>query len=154
MYFNGMELLDKSYLFIKENMEALIQLLFTQFITDQNSTLFPALFKLKPILLTSGLHLQPNDLQLMQYLIGKNFASYSPAHLQLKLEPHAVLFYQRVFKMKEFTSKHLHPHFSQLFADFIANDLLPITVSNKQLQSLNNPHQKHKTVEVKAKKKK
>ena len=83
-----MELLDKFDHIYKRKiriMEALIQLLFTQFITEQSSTILPALFKLKPLLLTSGLHLQPSDLQLMQYLIAKNFASYSPAHLQLKL---------------------------------------------------------------------
>jgi hypothetical protein len=62
-----------------------------------------------------------------------------------------------VFKLKEFASKHLHPHFSKLLADFIANDLLPVSFSNKHLKSLNNTHQNHQTIkagEGKGKKKK
>ncbi len=123
-------------------MEALIQLLFTQFISEETSPLLPQLYKLKPIVLTSALHLQSEDLQLMQYLIAKNFLNYSPAHLQIRLEPHAILFYQRVHKLKAFANTHLHPHFCHLLADFIANDLLPVAFPTKSLQSLHNqqPH--------------
>lgn len=119
-------------------MEALIQLLFTQFVSEETSPLLPQLYKLKPIVLTSSLHLQPEDLQLLQYLIAKNFLSYSPAHLQIRLEPHAILFYQRVHKLKAFANNQLHAHFSHLLAEFIANDLLPVAFPAKSLHALNN----------------
>jgi hypothetical protein len=119
-------------------MEALTRLLFTQFISEETSPVLPLLYKLKPLVLTSALHLQPADLQLLQYLIAKNFVSYSPAHLQLRLEPHAVLFYQRVHKLKAFASNHLHPLFGQLLAEFIANDLLPVVFPAKSLHLLQN----------------
>lgn len=118
-------------------MEALIQLLFTQFVSEETSPLLLQLYKLKPIVLSSALRLQPEDLQLLQYLIAKNFVSYSPAHLQIHLEPHAIFFYQRVHKLKTFASTHLHPHFSHLLAEFIANDLLPVAFPTKSLHALN-----------------
>lgn len=125
-------------------MEALIRLLFTQFISEETSPLLPLLYKSKPLLLTSALHLQPTDLQLLQYLIAKNFVSYSPAHLQLRLQPHAVLFYQRAHKLKAFANTHLNPHFGKLLAEFISNDLLPVNFATKSLHLLQNHQQQPK----------
>lgn len=84
------------------------------------------------------MQLLPADLQLLQYLIAKNFVSYSPAHLQIRLDPQAVLFYQRVFKVKDFAAKHMHPLFCQLLGSFITNELLPVNFSLKSLNALLN----------------
>jgi hypothetical protein len=119
-------------------MEELVQYLFTQFISEETSLLLPKLYKLKPITLTSSLQLLPTDLQLLQYLIAKNFVNYSPAHLQIRLDSQSVFFYQRVYKIKDFASQHLHPLFCQLLNHFISNELLPVSFSTKNLQSLLN----------------
>jgi len=54
------------------------------------------------------------DLQLVQYLLSKNFITYSPAHLQLTLNAHSLLFYQRVYKLKHFAAQHTLPAFQEL----------------------------------------
>lgn len=95
-------------------MEALLQHLFTQFICEESSQLLPQLYKLKSITLTSAHHFTPADLQLIQYLLSKNFISYSAAHLQIKLEPHSILLYQRVHKLKKFAAEHTHPLFCSI----------------------------------------
>ncbi len=93
-------------------MEGLVHFLFSNFISEDTPTIITKLFKLKPVTLTSSLSLQSSDLQLLQYLIAKNFVNYSPAHLQIRLEAQSVLFYQRVFKIKHFVAQNFHHLFS------------------------------------------
>lgn len=131
-------------------MEGLVHFLFNSFISEDTASIIPKLFKLKPITLTSSLNLQANDLQLLQYLIAKNFVNYSSAHLQIRLDSQAVLFYQRVYKIKHFVANNLHPLFSQLFSNFIDNELFPVTFSSKNLQILQNK-QKPETKSKKSK---
>lgn len=137
----------------KRKMQPLLQYLFKQYISEETSTIIKRLYKLQPLSLNTSLQILPADLQLLQYLIAKNFVTYSPAHLQIRLNSYAVLFYQRVYKIKKFAEKHTHPHFSQLLNDFISNQLLPVPFSSKHLNALLNPSQRM-VPEGKGKKKK
>ena len=65
--------------------------------------------------------LKPNQeqLNLLQFLIAKNIVRYSPTHLQASLNVHMVLFYQRIYKLKEFAQQYQHPVFKELLNRFI-----------------------------------
>jgi len=47
-----------------------------------------------------------------------------------------VLFYQRVYKLKQFAQEHTIPSFQQLLDQFIINELLPVNISAEKLKLL------------------
>lgn len=101
-------------------MQQLIGYLFRKYVTDSENQLTKELCSLKTILL-SELKPTQDELQLIQYLLAKNIVCYSATHLTITLNLQMVLSYQRIQKLRQFSSQHLEKQFGELLDRFIGN---------------------------------
>ncbi len=104
-------------------------------VTREHSQLIETLCLRQEVALSSAKTSQ-EDLQLMQYLLEKKIINFQPSLLTIKLNPTALLFYQRISKLRRFCRKFTTPAFTDLFEKFTQNELMPLTVEAHDLKKL------------------